>query len=290
MARVIRSSCFNPRTRVGCDPLFGGIFLRQFGVSIHAPAWGATVTTSAGLLSVPGFNPRTRVGCDASSSANFLQGIEFQSTHPRGVRHDTVFGYQNRYDVSIHAPAWGATPSSEGLFCAICFNPRTRVGCDTDGSNVTEERCLFQSTHPRGVRRITGVTRGEQRSFNPRTRVGCDPTWSTQTVPRSPFQSTHPRGVRHVPLIPTLRQKLGFNPRTRVGCDRCLVVQRGRIDGFQSTHPRGVRPLRQPQFRLFQLSFNPRTRVGCDSAPSMSSVCVKRVSIHAPAWGATAAA
>ena len=35
--------------------------------------------------------------------------LEFQSTHPRGVRHDTVFGYQNRYDVSIHAPAWGAT-------------------------------------------------------------------------------------------------------------------------------------------------------------------------------------
>ena len=35
-------SCFNPRTRVGCD-FAGSPFCRHtLGVSIHAPAWGAT--------------------------------------------------------------------------------------------------------------------------------------------------------------------------------------------------------------------------------------------------------
>ena len=34
-------------------------------------------------------------------------------------------------DVSIHAPAWGATNANESPFRLMkCFNSRTRVGCD----------------------------------------------------------------------------------------------------------------------------------------------------------------
>ena len=39
--------------------------------------------------------------------------------------------------ISIHAPAWGAT--NEGRFCRLCrkyFNPRTRVGCDSNSSVI----------------------------------------------------------------------------------------------------------------------------------------------------------
>ena len=83
------SRCFNPRTRVGCDAkaiadkdreyLFQSTHPRgvrhaasagrdpQTGVSIHAPAWGAT-----------------------SRPAVLWCGLWFQSTHPRGVR--LVFG------------------------------------------------------------------------------------------------------------------------------------------------------------------------------------------------------
>lgn len=32
---------FNPRTRMGCDPIFG-MEVANGTVSIHAPAWGAT--------------------------------------------------------------------------------------------------------------------------------------------------------------------------------------------------------------------------------------------------------
>ena len=55
------------------------------------------------------FNPRTRVGCDMDVRGFLFLFVEFQSTHPRGVRPiagaATSFGYL----VSIHAPAWGAT-------------------------------------------------------------------------------------------------------------------------------------------------------------------------------------
>ena len=78
-------------------------------------------------------------------------------------------------------------------------------------------------------------------SFNPRTRVGCD------------------RISRY-----TDRRRTGFNPRTRVGCDLGREMLHPPEALFQSTHPRGVR--RGTLLR-------PRTG--------------GRVSIHAPAWGAT---
>ena len=170
------------------------------------------------------FNPRTRVGCDTAPPTN------------------RVFAAQ----VSIHAPAWGATSAAPRVYLVSM---------------------MFQSTHPRGVRlRSTADARmGEwvsihapawgatwapptpwarSSSFNPRTRVGCD----------------HPSPA---PCAPSC----GFNPRTRVGCDeephgemqRQSVVSihapawgatrptscpMSRRKEFQSTHPRGVRPER----------------------------------------------
>ena len=103
-----------------------------------------------------------------------------------------------RGKISIHAPTWGATSSAPLRFPAM----------------------LFQSTHPRGVRR-RGRQYGEQvfgisihaptwgatwylrqcsqrpQHFNPRTHVGCDP-FRVLTRPKPRY----------------------FNPRTHVGCDR----------------------------------------------------------------------
>ena len=122
----------------------------------------------------------------------------FQSTHPRGVRPNSTARIAGRKNVSIHAPAWGATPY-EGR----------------DGRMYWS----FQSTHPRGVRPAPSSPRCHgTKSFNPRTRVGCDrsvpttmlsmkvsihaPAWGATMVTSMPpmcvswFQSTHPRGVR----------------------------------------------------------------------------------------------
>ena len=98
----------------------------------HAPVWGAI----GAIQYVAGYVTK------------------FQSTHPRGVRRPRLKGHVDLAQVSIHAPAWGATPrwwlSPE---IRHCFNPRTRVGCDPCG---------------------TGPRRPGWPSFNPRTRVGYD--------------------------------------------------------------------------------------------------------------------
>ena len=102
-------------------------------ISIHAPAWGATIQCRCSKVYTCYFNPRTRVGCDFN--VQLFQGGDFyfnprtrvgcdryigtmslarrsfQSTHPRGVR---------RSDVAV-----------------------VKAGLN-----------VFQSTHPRGVRRF----------------------------------------------------------------------------------------------------------------------------------------
>jgi len=175
-AIVLRSHpslSFNPRTRVGCD-----------SASMSRIFW------------VSGFNPRTRVGCDVIKEPGQSLINEFQSTHPRGVRQRQARILNGLDPVSIHAPAWGATFRMPGnIRCGRCFNPRTRVGCDTPASS--SPRCNGR--------------------FNPRTRVGCDfdnghryiqqhvsihaPAWGATRGQgprerRRTFQSTHPRGVR----------------------------------------------------------------------------------------------
>jgi len=56
-------------------------------------------------------------------------------------------------DVSIHAPARGATMTAWLLrLFGLCFNPRTREGCDYIGIHFIYKKYPFQSTHPRGVR------------------------------------------------------------------------------------------------------------------------------------------
>ena len=101
----------------------------------------------------------------------------FQSTHPRGVRRisQEAFacigaGFQSTHPRGVRRWAFRPRPS-----LPACFNPRTRVGCDTPPCSVSRTNDLFQSTHPRGVRR------GKPCSIYYATRA---------------FQSTHPRGVR----------------------------------------------------------------------------------------------
>ena len=190
------------------------------------------------------FNPRTRVGCDC----------------PRSQAQD----YQT---VSIHAPAWGATPGHD----------------DSSG------RCQFQSTHPRGVRPCPQAADRQVVPVSIHAPAWGATTFQTLRVSYgNQFQSTHPRGVRlghleliHAPLLVSIhapawgatwrsrseacRRRACFNPRTRVGCDIVCAFNMLFFQEFQSTHPRGVRRGHGP----------------VDALP-------ERVSIHAPAWGATA--
>ena len=123
----------------------------------------------------------------------------------------------------------------------------------------------FQSTHPRGVR--LGLFR---------------PVFFGMTG----FQSTHPRGVRPLSSSGTSILAKGFNPRTRVGCDPAPGWGGTAAQKFQSTHPRGVRraPCNSPCGSSMFQSTHPR---GVRHAPRLRQGRLDKVSIHAPAWGAT---
>ncbi len=131
---------------------------------------------------------------------------------------------------------------------------------EISGSDVTE---MFQSTPPRGGRRIgAGIATIGRMGFNPRPRVGGDRKLGFRRGGGSRFQSTPPRGGRPVEV-------------------RILI----KLSVFQSTPPRGGRPIKH-RFPAGIPGFNPRPRVGGDCAAfACHAQC--RVSIHAPAWGAT---
>ena len=242
----------------------------------------------AGFGSRCSFNPRTRVGCDRRTAGHVAR----------------------QRQVSIHAPAWGATSCPNSLIRAMkSFNPRTRVGCDRNANSRTQRH----------------------QSFNPRTRVGCDLSPNFQRW--ASWACFNPRtrvGCDEREIMDEMRTE-GFNPRTRVGCDqgvrekllRCKAVSihapawgatrctgckigvgevsihapawgatrpgfhpSGTIPRFQSTHPRGVRLVRSKVKSISLCCFNPRTRVGCDPV-LLRLLQLLPVSIHAPAWGAT---
>ncbi len=122
---------FNPRARVGRDCLltaskiFGTLFqstrprgarpdeltgdTRYACVSIHAPAWGATQLACYCHGRHRRFNPRARVGRDPRKHQIIFASPGF---NPRArVGRDRHLGILRviQRDVSIHAPAWGAT-------------------------------------------------------------------------------------------------------------------------------------------------------------------------------------
>ena len=186
--------CFNPRTHEGCDSeiwlngnplvfqsthprgvrpyLLQALSLRDM-VSIHAPTRGATsrqifscvrlavsihAPTRGATLDLPrfgriifSFNPRTHEGCDF---------VPFQCLW--------------RYFVSIHAPTRGATCTHE----EVIYRFYVSIHAPTRGATMlfaaSKIATMFQSTHPRGVRRIV----------------------VSVLLPPFMFQSTHPRGVR----------------------------------------------------------------------------------------------
>ena len=188
-------------------------------------------------------------------------------------------------EISIHAPTWGATCSLCELAPSCVFQSTHPRGVRRALFLVSSCFILFQSTHPRGVRRSRRARSTSWQDFNPRTHVGCDLTNFGSRHADFLFQSTHPRGVRP----------------PRQTCS-------GNLQGFQSTHPRGVRHGRVAPFgrdtdfnprthvgcdlvRMGKTAgssnFNPRTHVGCDSSASSFEYIPRSISIHAPTWGAT---
>ena len=194
-----------------------------------------------------------------------LKGSLFQSTHPSGVRHLQLSHLTYRFEISIHAPQWGATNTRlSALPCLGHFNPRTPVGCDRSSDTpYPRTRYYFNPRTPVGCDRNGWCPRSPQPHFNPRTPVGCDSL-----------------------LIISLRTGHHFNPRTPVGCDEIIhavggfdtisihAPQWGATDGTATFRSDAVISIHAPQW-------------GATTDNQLISDTMIGISIHAPQWGAT---
>ena len=124
---VVVSKVFQSTPPHGGRPLQKTITVAD-GVSIHAPARGATVVSTSSWSCQRCFNPRPRTGGDQSSANG--NSTRFQSTPPHGGRR-LLGRHSQRLRVSIHAPARGAT-SQLHLSRPLRFNPRPRTGGDAN--------------------------------------------------------------------------------------------------------------------------------------------------------------
>ena len=184
-----RRFCFNPRPRAGGDDHGESNDPDQDNVSIHAPAQGATQVTRMGRSAWMFQSTPPRRGRRTERRWLRKRAL-FQSTPPRrgrpgvGSRLELPIGFNPRpraggdgqsttiadiWDVSIHAPAQGATQRAL-LINRFWrgFNPRPRAGGD----------------HPIPTRTIPG------KCFNPRPRAGGDP--ATPEIP-GPLKRFNPR-------------------------------------------------------------------------------------------------
>ena len=142
-------------------------------VSIHAPAWGATPLWPSPFSAPYGFNPRTRMGCDERALIIVPATLSFNPRTRMGCDHhlDVLNALA---EVSIHAPAWGATSwRSDPL------GPK-HVSIHAPAWGATRKRRAAQ-------------TRVEVSIHAPAWGATRHP-WDRAALPR--FQSTHPHGVR----------------------------------------------------------------------------------------------
>ena len=110
------------------------------GISIHAPAKGATSGRNRRRHRGRNFNPRSREGSDVAHHVHRLDGLDISIHAPAKGATRQVCTLRHQFDISIHAPAKGATFRRT----CTCF-----------------QLYAFQSTLPRRERRGRPSDRGE---------------------------------------------------------------------------------------------------------------------------------
>ena len=203
------------------------------------------------------FNPRARGGRDVYDGSEVAIYV-FQSTRPRGARPDADVSVEE-INVSIHAPAGGATGIPAARNQSACFNPRARGGRDYRVLISAAVRA-FQSTRPRGARRRR-IQTGLGCAVSIHAPAGGATVLCISLARLSLFQSTRPRGARLGPVIRSNPDLVSIHAPAG-GATRPVLISMW-FTAFQSTRPRGARP------------------------HSVVLIGSSDVSIHAPAGGAT---
>ncbi len=277
------STRFNPRARTGRDQRVERVGHRV-GVSIHAPARGATMPaiTRVSTDMFQSTRPHgARLLCRAAPGRLYW----FQSTRPHGARRVLHSANTPQPRVSIHAPARGATiPAAHSASgCAVSIHAPARGATQ----RVLERRVQRQVSIHAPARGATEVIlkRMVEGGFQSTRPHGARHRNMISTHIRFWFQSTRPHGARRHAGRPAPRHRACFNPRARTGRDAMDEIAARRRMGF-NPRARTGRDVGVSGPTVVVDGFNPRARTGRDRLHGVG--CANQVvSIHAPARGAT---
>ena len=193
---IVFDRYFNPRSRVGNDGIWmiSGCFCQHFNPRSRV---GNDCDAPDRTESVRNFNPRSRVGNDEYLVLLILK--QKISIHvPAWGTTTTIIELSGSGYISIHVPAWGTTIETVPITSGSGdFNPRSRVGNDCCIQSTKIQDIRFQSTFPRGERRLCSVWMKGESIISIHV-----PAWGTTQASQKPTLC-----------------RLYFNPRSRVGND-----------------------------------------------------------------------
>ena len=168
------------------------------GISIHAPAKGATPSVDGAFFVVSYFNPRSREGSDQNTPPEHPPTLHFNPRSREGSDVLTSLSLCVLCDISIHAPAKGAT----FRVCVISalvwnFNPRSREGSDIAALFVRFFRDNFNPRSREGSDGIRPDIAGRGRNISIHAPAkGATLLPCGVSLSRYRFQSTLPRRER----------------------------------------------------------------------------------------------
>ena len=169
-----RSRCFNSRARKGRDA-FLKLRRKPDGVSIHAPARGATSATALMFAIVALFQFTRPQGARQRFFGKLSTTFLFQFTRPQGAR-----------------PAWG-----DFTFHIAVFQFTRPQGARPARCRRSFPGRPFQFTRPQGARHESIRDYNYYCSFNSRARKGRD-DYNGGAGGTVSFQFTRPQGARHM--------------------------------------------------------------------------------------------
>ena len=185
---------FNPRSHMGSDmlPFPTPPFPKGFNPRSHM---GSDIPITRNPRITEGFNPRSHMGSDTWRLKKFAALSSFNPRSHMGSDLN-ISCCKCYFNVSIHAPTWGATQITKDRVTDVKFQSTLPHGERRILHHFVIDKNEFQSTLPHGERQIIREFPG--------------------TIAR--FQSTLPHGERHC-LLKMLSAMPSFNPRSHMGSD-----------------------------------------------------------------------
>ncbi len=187
--------------------------------------------------------------------------MQFQSTLPRRERRRKPKQGTNHVNISIHAPAKGATHRIRDL----------------------QRKDRFQSTLPRRERHRLHLIKRSDMNFNPRSREGSDVAALAICDANTNFNPRSREGSDGKYLY-GIRRQHHFNPRSREGSDAALDSLNRKMEISIHAPAKGatMEYTHSASYRQFQSTLPRRERRELAKVLQTSNI-----SIHAPAKGAT---